>query len=193
LAQRDIGCEDCGAVLPMMISSFSADMPNVWHPGKKCPMCGSERFYPIIPITDTDRAQEPEVSLKRRVLTNPWTGVAALGLTIVIVLLVVFWPRHRGDRGEKALFFCGKCQEVFFARKGATPPVKCPKCGERAGYRAAKCTNCGLVYSFGQDRCPYCGASGHMPLETLEQVDAARAEHKAYVRHQQELEENADQ
>ena len=193
MAQRDIGCESCGAVLPMMISSFSADMPNVWHPGKKCPMCGSEKFYPVIPITDTDRAQEPEVSLKRRLLTNPWTGVAALGLTIVVVLLVIFWPRHRTDRGEKVLFFCDKCQEVFYAAKGSTTPVKCPECGERAGYRAAKCVRCSLVYSYNEKQCPYCKETKRKMLETLDEVEAARRDHQAYVKRQREMEENAYQ
>jgi hypothetical protein len=178
----------------MEISSFSTDKPNVWHPGKKCPMCGSDKFYPIIPITDTDRAQEEPVSLKRRLLLNPWTGVAAVVLTIAVVLLIVFWPRHKGDRGEKVLFFCDKCEEVFFAKKGAMPPVKCPECGEYAGYRAAKCAKCSLVRSYSRDetKCPYCGETSRKPLETLEDVEKAKQEHAAYVKHQQEMEEYED-
>ncbi|MBN1916553.1 MAG: hypothetical protein JW889_01485 [Verrucomicrobia bacterium] len=190
MAQRDIGCEGCGAVLPMTISSFSTDTPNVWHPGKRCPMCGSEKFYPVIPITDTDRAQEQEVSLKRRLLTNPWTGIAALGLTILVVLVVVLWPRHSGDRGAKVLFFCSNCQEVFFAKSASMPPVKCPKCGERAGYRAAKCLKCSLVFSYGEKQCPYCKETKKpLVLETLDQVDAAKTAHRAYVKRQQEMEQ----
>ena len=190
MAQRDIGCEGCGAVLPMTISSFSTDKTSVWFPGKKCPMCGSEKFYPVIPITDTDRAQEPEVSLKRRVLMNPWTGIAAVGFTVVVILLVIFWPRHRGDRGEKVLFFCDKCQEVFYASKGSTPPVKCPKCSERAGHRAAKCSKCSLVYSRSKTRCPFCGETQRGVLNTPEEAQAAMKAHEEYVKRLQEMQED---
>ena len=59
-----------------------------------------------------------------------------MAVTVVVVLGVIFWPEHRRDTGEKVLFYCEKCDKVFEAKKAATPPVKCPECHQRTGYRA---------------------------------------------------------
>jgi len=186
LAQRDIGCEDCGALLPMQISSVKLDKPNVWYPGKPCPMCGSEKFYPVVAITETDTRQEQPASLKRRLLINPWTGIVALGVTIVVVLGVILWPRHRTDRGEKVLFFCDACGEVFLARKGATPPVKCPECGEKAAHRAAACVRCSRVYSYGRTTCPHCGYALRRKLDSADEAAKATKAHEEYLKLERE-------
>jgi RNA polymerase subunit RPABC4/transcription elongation factor Spt4/DNA-directed RNA polymerase subunit RPC12/RpoP len=188
VALRDVACEDCNMVLPMEISSFNQDKPNVWYPGKKCPMCGSEKFYPVIAITETDRQQAlQQVSLKRRLLLNPWTGVAAFIVTIIVVLAIVFLPRHAGESSEKALFFCEKCHALFFARNSLPRPVKCPECGERAGHRAATCVRCHLVYSYGQKKCPHCGSTSCTPLMTLEEAAQAMKDHEKYLKLEQEM------
>jgi RNA polymerase subunit RPABC4/transcription elongation factor Spt4 len=191
LAQRDIGCEACGAVLPMEISGYSVDKPNIWFPGKKCPMCGSEKFYPVIPITDTDRAQEQPTSIKRRLLLNPWTGIIALAVTIGVVLIVVLWPGRRMAE-SKGLFFCENCKEVFSDSTSAQLPLKCPKCGERAGYRAAECTKCSLVYSYHEKECPYCKTKLRRMLSTLKEVEEARKKHEQYLKRQKEMEEDGN-
>jgi RNA polymerase subunit RPABC4/transcription elongation factor Spt4 len=188
VAQRDIGCEDCGAVMPMQISAINLDKPNVWYPGKKCPMCGSEKFLPVIAITDTDREAERPTSFKRRLLVNPWTGIAAIAVTMVVVLGVMFWPHHRRDTGEKVLFYCEKCDKVFYGRKAATPPVKCPTCHQRTGYRAGACDKCSLVYSREHKRCPHCGNEYRRVLNTPEEAAQARKQHQEYLRQEKEAE-----
>jgi len=188
LALRDVACEDCNVVLPMEISSFNLDKPNVWYPGKKCPMCGSEKFFPVIAVTETDRQQEQQQeSLKRRLLVNPWTGVAAFIVTIIVVLAIVFWPRHAAETSEKALFYCEKCHKVFFAKNSLQRPVKCPECGARAGHRAAVCTKCHLVHSYGQKRCPHCGSVDRTPLATVEQAAKAMKDHEEYLKLEREM------
>jgi len=185
VAQRDIGCEDCGAVLPMEISSIKLDKPNLWHPGKHCPMCGSEKFFPIIAVTETDRRQEEPAPLKRRVLMNPWTGIAALAVTIIVVLGIVLWPRSAADSGEKVLFLCDKCGEIFEEKKGSTPPVKCPKCNERAGHRAAVCVQCSNVYSYEAPQCPHCKTKPRRPLESADELAKARKTHAEYLKREE--------
>lgn len=188
MALRDIACEDCNVVLPMEISSINLDKPNVWHPGKKCPMCGSEKFYPVIAITETDRQQAlQQVSMKRRLLMNPWTGVAAFIVTIVVVLAIIFWPRGAQESTEKALFFCEKCHALFFARNSLPRPVKCPECGERAGHRAAKCSRCSLVYSQHQKACPHCGEMSRTPVITLDEARQAMKDHEKYLKLEEEM------
>jgi len=173
----------------MEISSYSVNKPKIWFPGRKCPICGSEKFFPVIPITDTDRTLEEPSSVKRRLLLNPWTGIVALAVTIGIVLIVVLWPGRQADRSE-VLFFCEKCEEAFFGKKSATMPVTCPKCGERAGYRAAQCTECSLVYSYNQKECPHCKkALRRRMLKTLKEVAEARKKHQEYLKREREMEE----
>lgn len=188
MALRDVGCEDCGALLPMEISSIKFEKPNVWYPGKHCPMCGSEKFYPVVAITETDKRREQPKSLKRRLLLNPWTGIVALVVTVAVVLGIIFLPKRRGDAGEKVLFFCEANGEVFLDSKGSTPPLKCPECGERAGYRAAVCTRCSLVYSYNQKECPYCKSPSRRPLKTMQEVAELKKAHDEYRK--QELEDN---
>jgi len=188
LVLRDVACEDCNVVLPMQISSFNLDKHNVWYPGKKCPMCGSEKFFPVIAITETDIQQaRQQVSLKRRLLLNPWTGVAAFIVTIIVVLAIVFWPRHPAATGEEVLFHCEKCHALFFAKSSLQKPVKCPECGARAGLRAAECAKCHLVYSFSQKPCPYCGSDDRALLTTLEQAAQAMKRHEEYLKREQEM------
>ena len=185
MALRDVACEDCNVVLPLQVSSFNQDKPNVWYPGKKCPMCGSEKFYPVITITDTDRqqARQQQVSLKRRLLMNPWTGVAAFIVTVIIVL----WPESAEVSTEKALFFCEKCHALFFAKNSLQRPLKCPECSERAGHRAAACERCRLVYSQHQKECPHCRSTSCTPVMTLEQATQARKDHEQYLKLEQEM------
>jgi DNA-directed RNA polymerase subunit RPC12/RpoP len=188
LALRDVGCEACGTLLPMEISSVKLDMPNVWYPGKRCPMCGSEKFFPVIAITETDTRPREPTSLKRRLLLNPWTGVIAAVVAIAVVLGILFWPKHRADTGESALFYCEACGQIFSAKKSSTQPVKCPECGARAGYRAAVCTRCSLIYGYNKLRCPYCGSRAGRPLETMDEVAKLKKAHQEYRK--QELENN---
>jgi DNA-directed RNA polymerase subunit RPC12/RpoP len=188
LVLRDVACEDCNVVLPMEISSINLDKPNVWYPGKKCPMCGSDKFFPVIAITETDRQQErQQQSLKRRLLLNPWTGVAAFIVTVIVVLAIAFWPRHAGETGEKALFHCQECRALFLARNNLRRPLKCPECGARAGDRAVECAECHLIYSLGQDRCPHCGSRDRALLMTREQAGQAMKRHKEYLKREQEM------
>ncbi len=182
MAFRDIGCEACGAVLPMEISRVKLNKPNVWHPGKLCPMCGAEKFFPIIAITDTDTRQDKPVSIQRRLLLNPWTGIAALVVAIVVVLGIFLWPERRGDRGEQVPYSCGKCEAVFLARKSSSLPAKCTECDERAGYRAAVCTKCSRLYSYGPPHCPHCKSRSRLPLKSVDDAAQARKAHAEYLK-----------
>jgi DNA-directed RNA polymerase subunit RPC12/RpoP len=188
LALRDVGCEACGTLLPMEISSVKLDTPNVWYPGKRCPMCGSEKFFPVIAVTETDMRREEPTSLKRRLLLNPWTGIVAAIVAVAVVLGILLWPRHPHDTGEEALFLCEACGEIFHAKKSLTQPVKCPDCGQRAGYRAAVCMRCSLIYGYDKLRCPYCGSGSRRPLEKMDEVATLKKGHQEY--RQQEIENN---
>lgn len=193
MAQRDIGCEACGALLPMQISRLKLHKPNVWYPGKPCPMCGSEKFFPVVAITETDRRQEQPASIKRRLLINPWTGIVALGVSIVVVLGVIVWPKQRRDRGEKVLFSCQACSEVFLARKGSTPPVKCRECGERDAHRAAACVRCSRVYSYGRTKCPHCAYTLRRTLNSADEAAKATKAHAEYLKLEREQNNELEQ
>jgi RNA polymerase subunit RPABC4/transcription elongation factor Spt4 len=188
LTQRDVGCDACGALLPMEISSVKLNMPNVWYPGKRCPMCGSDKFFPVIAITETDTRREEPTSLKRRLLLNPWTGIVAFVVAVGVVVGILVWPRRAHDTGEKALFYCEADGDIFLAKKSSTQPVKCPRCGQKAGYRAAVCMKCSLIYGYDKLKCPYCGSTSRRPLKTMDEVARLRKAHEEYRK--QELENN---
>jgi Zn finger protein HypA/HybF involved in hydrogenase expression len=139
----DVRCEDCGAVFPMIVGQTERKEDHAWFPGRKCPICASEKFFPVV---KTDKGEEKPLSkwkVDRRV------GIAA-GVTIVVFLLIgVIWYFHERPHrqaGRKALYICGVCGERFVSGVAGRVPKKCPKCKSWEGYRAVQCLSCYHVY-----------------------------------------------
>ncbi len=141
----DVRCEECGAVFPMMVGATDRKRNHTWHPGRRCPICGSEEFFPVV---KTDKF---EVKPLARWKVDRRVGIAA-GVVIVVFLIVgvVWYARVRPHReaGLKAVYVCDHCGNLFIRGVTGEVPKTCPSCGERAGYRAVQCLKCSLAYAW---------------------------------------------
>jgi Zn finger protein HypA/HybF involved in hydrogenase expression len=139
----DVACEDCGAIFPMIVGSAERRDQNTWYPGKKCPICGSAKFLPVVKTVEAVEKPLAKWKVDRRV------GIAA-GIVAGVFLIIGFvWYLHERPRrqaGVKALYVCEVCKERFLASVSGKVPKKCPKCKGRTGYRAVQCLNCYEVY-----------------------------------------------
>jgi hypothetical protein len=157
---KDIGCRNCGAVLPMEVSNIATDEKNVWYPGKKCPMCDSQEFYPTI------KPSEPaHVNKKKEWKYNPWYGVVAIGIVIIFIPIYFFVLRSSSEgKLNNAMLMCSKCSEVFSSKVSGKPPFICPFCKEKTAYGALYCTYDFVIYPWKADEtgqtgfpsCPVC-------------------------------------
>jgi rubrerythrin len=104
----------------------------------------------------------------------------------IVAAIVITVATHSGSssggvdsikRGTMIWLKCRKCENTWQMDKrdyfeyiekyrvGMTiPPLVCPKCSEKEGYRAEKCEKCGFIFERGTtndlvDRCPKCGYS----------------------------------
>ena len=137
----DIRCEECGAVYPMIVGQTERKEHHVWFPGKKCPLCGSEKFFPVV------KTVEPKPIAKWKV--DRRVGIAA-GVTAAVFLLIglIWYVHERPHRksGVKAVYMCEVCGERFLRSVKGKVPKKCPECKSLAGYRAVQCQACYRVY-----------------------------------------------
>lgn len=139
----DVRCEDCGAIFPMIVGKAERGEGHVWYPGRKCPICGSEKFFPLV---RTDKF-EPKPLAKWKV--DRRVGIAA-GIVIFVFLIVglVWYLHERPHRrsGLTAVYMCDVCGELFVKSVRGKTPKKCPACKNWEGYRAVQCLNCYEVY-----------------------------------------------
>ena len=163
---RDIACASCGAVLPMEISNSPTEMKNVWYPGKKCPMCGSQEFYPSItaePIVEQSAG-------KRGWRYNPWYGISAVAVAIIaapLILLAVHLSRRPEPAPSRAVVLvCADCGHIFEKEiSRERPPYKCLKCECKSAYPALYCKKDWTIFPWKTEdggsatfpRCPECG------------------------------------
>jgi len=139
----DVRCEECGAVFPMMVGKTERKQDHAWHPGKKCPICGSEKFFPVVKTDKFEPRPIAKWKIDRRV------GITAGALIVVfLIVLLVGYIRARPHReaGLKAVYMCDVCGELFIKGVKGKVPKKCPECKNWAGYRAFQCLNCYTVY-----------------------------------------------
>lgn len=189
---RDIACRSCSAVILMEISNSPTEMKKVWYPGKKCPMCGSQEFYPSI-VDETAPVRSPE---KKGWRYNPWYGIGALVIVIVVaplILLAIHLARRQKPPPPRTVVLvCAECQEIFEKEisKGA-PPYECLKCKAKAAYQALYCKRDWTIFPWKSERggnntfprCPECGEV--MPdspalLTSMSDVAKCRANRKKY-------------
>jgi hypothetical protein len=158
---KDIGCRNCGAVLPMEVSNLVVDEKNVWFPGKKCPMCGSQEFYPSI------KPSEPvNVKSGKEWKYNPWYGIVAISI-VVIFIPIYFFVLRGGSKSvsRNAILMCEVCKDIFPAQISGKPPFECPKCKKNVAYGALFCRYDFVIYPWKKDKdggsvypaCPVCG------------------------------------
>ena len=139
----DVVCEDCGAIFPMIVGSAQRRDQNAWYPGRKCPICGSPKFLPVVKTAEGMEKPLAKWKVDRRV------GIAAAIVAGVFLIIGFVWYLHERPRrpaGEKALYVCDVCKERFLASVSGKVPKKCPACKGRTAYRALQCLNCYEVY-----------------------------------------------
>jgi Zn finger protein HypA/HybF involved in hydrogenase expression len=139
----DVACEDCGAVFPMIVGDKERKEQHAWYPGKKCPICASDKFFPVVKTVEAEEKPLAKWKVDRRV------GIAAAvvaALFLIIGLVWYFHERPRRKAGLKALYMCDVCGQRFLKSVTGKVPKKCPECKSLAGYRAVQCQNCFEVY-----------------------------------------------
>jgi hypothetical protein len=154
----DIRCEDCGAVFPMIVGEAQRKEDHSWFPGRKCPICGSEKFFPVVKTVEAKPIAKWK--LDKRV------GIAAGAVAGVFLIIGLAWFSHERPHqkgGLRALYMCEVCGERFVRSVTGAVPKKCPECKSLAGYRAVQCLSCYKVYpwkanDWASDRptCPRC-------------------------------------
>ena len=175
-ALKDIGCEDCGALFPMSIAKMRTDAPNTWFPGKKCPICGSEKFYPVIKTPEIEETEAKE-SIWATWKQNPWVGIGAAILVLIFIPLAIFLSRPKHEHGIRAIYMCEKCGYLFSASVRGAVPKKCPQCKNKSGYRARHCLKCHTIYFWKKTdgktekpECPKCKSTKAGIIENFEDV-----------------------
>jgi NAD-dependent SIR2 family protein deacetylase len=156
----DVRCEECGAVYPMKVGTADRSKGHVWYPGKQCPICGSEKFFPVVKTDKFETKPIAKWKLDKRV------GIAAgvvIGVFLIIGIVWTILEKPHREAGLKALYICDVCGERFIRGVRGTVPKKCPECKNRD--RAVQCQNCLEVYPWKVEEnpkeippCPKCKA-----------------------------------
>jgi len=192
---KDVGCRNCGAVFPMELSNTPVESKGVWFPGKKCPMCGSQEFYPTI------KPSEPaNVKSKKEWRYNPYYGLIALGIVIIIIPVWLIASRRSGSVVSKNIVLvCSECKEIFEKKVVGAPPYECPKCFKEAAYQALYCPNDLFIYSRKAENgtqtsfpsCPECGAKKAgiiFKMSTVQEIKRKRKEYEEWKKMMKEKE-----
>ncbi len=162
-----------------------------WTLATKCPVCGSEKFFPVIFIDSSEGGGERAAAApaSRKPIG---TLVALLFLVVAIgVLAVRFYKTTR--QPEYAVTVTMICTnencsnpnpEKLFRKELPTrdvfPHITCPFCKKEMAYRAVRCRNCLTIFALRTEGkknptldlvCPNCGSgdinldSASIPLE----------------------------
>jgi len=139
----DVRCEECGAVFPMIVGETERKQDHVWYPGRKCPICGSEKFFPVVRTDKFEPKPLAKWKIDRRV------GIAAGAVIVVFLTIGIVWTlraRPHREAGLTAVYMCDVCGNLFLKGVTGTVPKKCPQCKNLESYRAVQCQNCYEVY-----------------------------------------------
>lgn len=193
---KDIGCRNCGAVLPMELSNEPVEEKNVWFPGKKCPICGSQEFFPII------KQNSPvNVKVKKEWKYNPYYGLIALGIVIILIpVWLIFAKKSSKEVTKNTILICEECNEIYEKEVSGKPPYKCPKCSKNSAYQALYCPNDWTIYprkplpgDFSLlPACPECGNKKSAIIFDLKTVQDVQNKRKAYEEWQNKIKEKGD-
>lgn len=194
---KDIGCRHCGAVLPMEVSSFPTDEKNIWYPGKKCPMCNSQEFYPVIKPNEA-----ADVKTKKEWKYNPYYGIIAIAIVILLIPVWLIATRKSSrELSQELVLICAECKEVYKEEVSGKPPYKCSKCSKDAAYQALYCQDDWVIYPRTSGKkgisllppCPECGRNRGTIIFKISTVQEVRGKRKLYEewKKQAEGKENA--
>ena len=194
---KDIACHNCGAVLPMEISNTPTEMKKVWYPGKKCPLCGSQEFFPL--IKDTTPVKK---KAKKEWRYNPWYGISALGILVLIIPLWFFVIKpitigRATTPSKNMVLICAECKNVFEKKIREKPPYLCPECNEKSAYAALYCRDDFTIYPWkiseetksAYPPCPECGKVKPAIIFDMKQLEEVRTKHKQYEEWKRYIEE----
>ncbi len=170
----DVACDDCGAIFPMIVGDKERKNQHTWQPGRKCPICGSEKFFPVVKTAEAEEKPLAKWKVDRRVGI---AAVAVAGLFLIIGLVWYLHERPRRKAGVKALFMCDVCGERFLKGVAGIVPKMCPECKSRARYRAVQCQSCYTVYPWkakdwarNPPTCPKCKSERSRILQGFDDI-----------------------
>lgn len=188
---KDIGCRNCGAVLPMELSNEPVEEKNIWFPGKKCPICGSQEFFPTI------KQKDPvNVKTKKEWRYNPYYGLVALGIVIILIpVWVIFAKRSSKEILKNTILICEECKQISEKEVSGRPPYKCPKCLKKSAYQALYCPNDWKIYPrkplIGDPSplpaCPECGNKKSAIIFDMKTVQDVQRKRRAYQEWQDKM------
>ena len=118
---KDIACHNCGAVLPMEISNMPTEEKKIWYPGKKCPICGSQEFFPSIKSSGPVE-KEPVKGWRY----NSWYGISAMAVVVILIPVYFLLRRPATIAARTTVVSCTECDAASEAQVRKKPPYACP-------------------------------------------------------------------
>jgi DNA-directed RNA polymerase subunit RPC12/RpoP len=145
-----------------------------WTRGKKCPRCGSDKFFPVVRI-DQSAPVAPAPKARAKPSENPVRLI--LAVLVFVAAISAFLYRVKQTSTPKVFYKtstmictnpdCGKTFQLRLKTSEVFPKKRCPYCKMLTGFRAVQCRNCLTIFGLDPDRkpdpttglkCPQCGS-----------------------------------
>lgn len=139
-----------------------------WTRGKKCPSCGSDRFFPVVRV---DKSRGSGAKLSQRPVGLVLAILLFAAGVSALVVRVKQTSRQKAFYKKSAMICtnpeCGKIFQLKLETSEVYPRKRCPYCKMMTALRAVQCRNCGEIFGLDPDRqpdptanlkCPRCGS-----------------------------------
>ncbi len=189
---KDIACHNCGAVLPMEISNMPTEEKKIWYPGKKCPICGSQEFFPSIKSSGPVE-KEPVKGWRY----NSWYGISAMAVVVILIPVYFLLRRPATIAARTTVVSCTECDAASEAQVRKKPPYACPVCKKRSAYVALYCQDDSTIYPWKVEEgmetayppCPECQKINPGLISDETQLKEIRNKRKHYEQWKKYIEE----
>ncbi len=156
-----------------------------WTRGKKCPSCGSDKFYPVVRIDQLKAGRKPRGKLSQRPIGLVLAAVVFVAAVSAFILRVKQTSRPKDFQKTSAMICtnpeCGEIFQLKLKTSDVYPKKRCPYCKMHTAFRAVQCRACLTVFGLDPDRkpdptlnlrCPNCGSQEiNFDSSTLELED----------------------
>jgi len=142
-----------------------------WSFGSKCPKCGSDKFFPVITVGQSEQHAQP--TARRAASPKPTKLIVTVLLFAVAIFALVL--RIKSTSQQKEFFqswtmICANCDKTFREKvvtSNVFPHITCPNCKQKTAFRAVQCRRCGTIFPLRSDlkkdptidlQCPNCSS-----------------------------------
>lgn len=140
-----------------------------WTRGKKCPGCGSDKFYPVVRVDQSKRGREPRAKLSQKPVGAILAVVVFVAAISAFILRVKQTSRPKEFQKTSTMICTNPdCEKTFQLKLNTSdvyPKKRCPHCKMPTALRAVQCRNCFEIFGLDPDRrpdptlnlqCPHC-------------------------------------